>query len=769
METVRLLLVEDNPADALFLKEALEEAKDSEFAICHVETLAEAKERLEKEDFHVLVLDLGLPDSQGIETFLEVKNLAPDSPIVVMSGLDDESLALEAVRGGAQDYLLKGKWDAQLVVRSLQYAIQRHQLLVTCKEATESSRRANRALRVLSKCNELLVRATEERGLLDDICRILVDDGGYRMSWIGLALHDKAKTVHPAAIAGFEDGYLQSVKITWSDDETGRGPTGTAIRTGITKTNRNSWTNPEYNPWRSEALKRGYASSIALPLIDHKGIFGSLTVYSEEPDAFGDEEVKLLGQLADDLGYGIRTLKMRAEKEKADLGLLESEQRFRAIFEGSQDLIFLKDLSLRYTHVNPAVEKLLGLPSSRIVGQTSEDLFGGVGSACIKEAEERVLEGERIEDEHTSTVNGIPMTFLNSRIPRRNSEGQVVGILVVSRDITERKRSEFSPLECDTAYTSKAMRSTLSLAHVAGQNDSTILLLGESGSGKDYLAKYIHNCSKRASGPYFSVNCASIAASLAESELFGHEKGSFTGAHGRKRGLLELAEGGTLLLNEIGELPLTLQAKLLTFLDTKKFTRVGGEKETSVNVRLLAATNRDLEKEVETGAFRKDLFYRINVMSISVPPLRERLEDISILVQEILTKLRDEMKIQEMPIIDAAVINALKRYDWPGNVRELRNVLERALILSHGKKIDLSAAGLFKSKASTPQEGKASFSVSFPPDQSLNEITQELKRFLVNEALRKSGGSRQGAARILGISRYSLKHYMNALGYDQEE
>ena len=210
------------------------------------------------------------------------------------------------------------------------------------------------------------------------------------------------------------------------------------------------------------------------------------------------------------------------------------------------------------------------------------------------------------------------MTFLTSRIPLRNSQGQVVGILVVSRDITERKRSEFSPLECDTAYTSKAMRSTLSLANVAGQNDSTILLLGESGSGKDYLANYIHNCSKRSSGPYFSVNCASIAASLAESELFGHEKGSFTGAHGRKRGLLELAEGGTLLLNEIGELPLTLQAKLLTFLDTKKFTRVGGEKETSVNVRLLTATNRDLEKEVETGAFRKDLFYRINVMSISV-------------------------------------------------------------------------------------------------------------------------------------------------------
>ncbi len=767
METVRLLLVEDNPVDALWIKEALQDASSSKFVICHLECLAGAKEQLEKESFNVLVLDLGLPDSQGIETFLEVKNIAPDIPIVVMSGLDDETLALEAVRGGAQDYFLKGKWDAQLIVRSLYYAIQRHQLLVTCKEATESSRRANRALRVLSKCNELLVRVMEERGLLDDICRILVDDGGYRMAWIGFALHDKAKTVQPAAIAGFEDGYLQLVKITWSDDETGRGPTGTAIRTGITKTNRNSWTNPEYNPWRSEALKRGYASSIALPLIDHNGIFGALTMYSEEPDAFDDEEVKLLGQLADDLSYGISTLKMRAEKEKTDLALRESEQRFRAIFEGAQDLIFLKDLSLRYAHVNPAVEKLLGLPSSRIIGQTYEDLFGGEGSTCIRDADDRVLEGESIEDEHTSMVNGIPITFLNSRIPLRNSEEQVVGILVVSRDITERKRREFSPLECDTAYTSKAMRSTLSLANLAGQNDSTILLLGESGSGKDYLAKYIHNCSKRASGPYFSVNCASIAASLAESELFGHEKGSFTGAHGRKRGLLELAEGGTLLLNEIGELPLTLQAKLLTFLDTKKFTRVGGEKEISVNLRLLTATNRDLEKEVETGAFRKDLFYRINVMSIRVPPLRERREDIHILVQEILSQLSQELQITSFPRIDSAIMQRLKKYDWPGNVRELRNLLERALILSGGKTVTLGHLEL-RDHYKEPDADWA-FMAAFPSDQSLNEITQDLKRSLVNEALRRSEGSRQGAAKLLGISRYSLKHYMKTLGYDEEE
>ena len=184
---------------------------------------------------------------------------------------------------------------------------------------------------------------------------------------------------------------------------------------------------------------------------------------------------------------------------------------------------------------------------------------------------------------------------------------------------------------------------------MAAKKNSTILLLGESGSGKDYIAKYIHEHSDRSGWPYFSINCAAIPSELAESELFGHEKGAFTGAVAQKRGLLELAEGGTLLLNEIGELSPLLQAKLLTFLDTRAFTRVGGVKEIIVNVRLLAATNRDLWKEVQEGRFRSDLFYRINVLTIKIPPLRERTEDIPVLVEEILSQLHLEYRIKTYP------------------------------------------------------------------------------------------------------------------------
>jgi PAS domain S-box-containing protein len=456
-----------------------------------------------------------------------------------------------------------------------------------------------------------------------------------------------------------------------------------------------------------------------------------------------------------------------SDRKRAEEALRQSEKRFRAIFERAEDYIFLKDRSLRYTDVNPAAERLLGRPASEIIGSTYDDLFSKEDAAYLRDVDTRVLRGETIQEEHTVKISGVAVTLLETRVPLRDDTGEIAGIFAIARDITDRKRTEVSA-EPTKEYPSAAMQATLKSALLAAKRNATILLTGESGSGKDYLAQYIHSHSDRANGPYFAVNCAAIVPQLAESELFGHERGAFTGAVGRKRGLLELAEGGTLLLNEIGELSLSLQAKLLTFLDTRRFTRVGGEKEVTVNARLIAATNRDLEQEVAAKRFRQDLFYRINVISIGVPPLRVRSEDIPVLVQEIISRLRGELHISETPAITSSALNALRRYAWPGNVRELRNVLERSLILSHGKKLSLETLGLHEVPDLLPKDKKTSFGVSFPSHRSLNEITQDLKRFLVNEALRRSGGSRQGAAALLGISRYSLKHYMKTLGFDEE-
>jgi transcriptional regulator with PAS, ATPase and Fis domain len=308
------------------------------------------------------------------------------------------------------------------------------------------------------------------------------------------------------------------------------------------------------------------------------------------------------------------------------------------------------------------------------------------------------------------------------------------------------------------------MRATLESARLAARSDSIVLLMGESGSGKDYVAKYLHENSPRSGGPFFTINCAALPPELAESELFGHEPGAFSGAKGRKRGLLELAEGGTLLLNEIGELALTLQAKLLTFLDTQSFTRVGGERSTTVNARLLAATNRDLEKEVAEGRFRQDLFYRINVICITVPPLRERVDDLPILVRDLTAGLCKKLGFVEPPLIHQKCLEIFMAYKWPGNVRELKNVLERALILSQGREIDPHAIGFPLDQAGPTSDD--SLVVKKSTDQTFNDILCAVKRNLIEEALRRSGGNRTRAASMLGLSRYALKHYIKALAIE---
>lgn len=307
-------------------------------------------------------------------------------------------------------------------------------------------------------------------------------------------------------------------------------------------------------------------------------------------------------------------------------------------------------------------------------------------------------------------------------------------------------------------YPSQAMRDCLAKARSAAASDSIVLLLGESGTGKDYLARYIHDHSRRSGGPFFPVNCAAVARELAESELFGHEPGAFTGSRGRKRGLLELAQGGTLLLNEIADLSLDLQAKLLTFLDTRSFTRVGGETQIPVNARLIAATNKSLDQEVAENRFRKDLYYRINVFAIPVPALRQRLDDLPVLVGEILARLAAEMLTSGVPRIDPGAMQVLAGYSWPGNVRELRNVLERAVILSGDSPIGTSSLALDESLR------EWSFVAGFPRNRTIHDVADDLKRSLIEEALRRSHGSKQEAARLLGISRHALAHQTKSLG-----
>jgi PAS domain S-box-containing protein len=454
--------------------------------------------------------------------------------------------------------------------------------------------------------------------------------------------------------------------------------------------------------------------------------------------------------------------KLEETVERRTSELLESERRFRTLFESAQDFIFVKDREHRYIDVNVAAVDLLQMARSEIVGKTDIDLFGDAYARESANVESRVLQGQTIQTQQNLEWKSQPLSLDFLRFPLQDSSGDITGICGIARELVKPFSTNSYGSPPINEYPSKAMRSTLAKADLAAESNSVILLTGETGSGKDHLARYIHERSSRSSGPFYAINCAAIPAELAESELFGHEAGAYTGALRKKRGMLELAEGGTLLLNEIGELAPVMQSKLLTFLDTFSFSRVGGEKSVAVNTRPIAATNRDLRKEVDEGRFRKDLFYRLNVFGIETPPLRQREEDIPIITNLILTRLSKEMQLSCVPKINLDAINALRSYTWPGNVRELRNVLERALIISRGNPIRVGHLGL----GQTEWVG-ASEKLSVPSGRSLQDVVEETERLLIEDALRRSGLKKQEAARLLGVSRFTLVRRMAKLGISE--
>ncbi|OGC04208.1 hypothetical protein A2276_06345 [candidate division WOR-1 bacterium RIFOXYA12_FULL_43_27] len=282
-----------------------------------------------------------------------------------------------------------------------------------------------------------------------------------------------------------------------------------------------------------------------------------------------------------------------------------------------------------------------------------------------------------------------------------------------------------------------------------GSINSTVLITGESGTGKELAAHAIHKNSIRKNHPFVIVNCAAIPENLLESELFGHERGAFTGAIERKIGKFELADGGSIFLDEIGCMPQTMQAKLLRFLQDNKFDRVGGKNPIEVDVRIIAATNNDLPEAIKNGSFRHDLYYRLNVIPVNIPPLRERKKDIPLFVKYFIKKFNHEMK-KEIKEVSVGVMTALMEYDWPGNVRELQNVIERAVALNR--------EGNYLKTVFIKEER------TLNPKISLKEACQEFEKNYISNVLEQTKGNQSAAARILGIHRVTLISKLEQLG-----
>ena len=306
-----------------------------------------------------------------------------------------------------------------------------------------------------------------------------------------------------------------------------------------------------------------------------------------------------------------------------------------------------------------------------------------------------------------------------------------------------------------------AIRQIYGVVEKVASTPSTVLITGESGTGKELIARALHENSARHAGPFIKINCAAIPKTLMESELFGYEKGAFTGAVGAKPGRFELAHGGTLFLDEIGEIPVEMQVKLLRVLQESEFERVGGIKTIKVDVRLVTATNRDLVQDISAGSFREDLYYRLNVVPIHIPPLRERREDIPLLVEHFLAKFNDRLK-KQIDSVSADAISRLISYHWPGNIRELENLMERTMLFCERSEIQVS--DLPPEIGGLPPASAAGSPNAASLKEAVRAETERVERELIQKALDETGGNVTQAARKLKISRKSLQTKMKELG-----
>jgi DNA-binding NtrC family response regulator len=353
--------------------------------------------------------------------------------------------------------------------------------------------------------------------------------------------------------------------------------------------------------------------------------------------------------------------------------------------------------------------------------------------------------------------------FISKSSPLDEIEIRVEKAIEERRILTER---EYLREELESAFEGivgkdPKMLEVFRIIKKVAPTNSSVLITGESGTGKELVAKAIHLLSPRRNGPFVKVNCAALPETLLETELFGHEKGAFTGALKARKGRFEIADGGTIFLDEIGDFSPNVQVKLLRVLQEKEFERVGGEKTIKTDVRVIAATNKDIKKALEEGTFREDLYWRLNVVSIHIPPLRERKGDIPDLVAHFLTKLKKE-GYREIRRVEPEAMRLMLEYDWPGNVRELENAIERAVVLAEDDVLRAENLPIRLQEEKKPLE-----EVILTPGKTLPQLLEEIERKIVEKALEQAGWVQKRAAEILGIGRTTLQYKMTKYGLKQ--
>ncbi len=517
----------------------------------------------------------------------------------------------------------------------------------------------------------------------------------------------------------------------------------------------------------------GAVSYAGVPMVDREGrVIGHFAVLSERPLVEGDRALDVMRIFA------ARAV-VEIERTRGEQRLLDSEKRFRDLYEEAPIAYIYEDTDSRFVSANRAAAKLLGLKPEEVRGTLGRSLI-----ASTPETQQRVREA-LVAIQHGEERAGVELEL------RRKDDGRPVWVQWWSKpeadgeytrsmlvDITDRvlAERERNRLQQQNLYLQEEIKSEYNFEEIVGrsaalrrvfedvrrvaQTDASVLIWGQTGTGKELIARAIHARGPRKDKPLVKVNCAALSPGLVESELFGHEKGAFTGATQRRIGRFELAHMGTIFLDEVGEIPLEIQVKLLRVLQEREFERIGGTATLRVDVRVIAATNRDLEKAISDGKFREDLYYRLNVFPVRMPPLREREGDLPLLVEHLVA--RNAAKIGKRTLrVSRDTLERLARYAWPGNVRELENVIERAVILSPGDELEVPAnvlAGDVSHHALAPSKSA--------PHASAASLAEVERRHIV-ETLRAASwriNGPNGAAAQLGLNPSTLRGRLRKLG-----
>ena len=542
-------------------------------------------------------------------------------------------------------------------------------------------------------------------------------------------------------------------------------------------------------PDRPEVKESGLASYMGMPLLDNdQKILGHLAVVDRRPMPPEPRVLALFRIFAARAAAELRRMRIQAQVQ-------EREEKLRALFDSAMDAIVEFNADFNVTRMNPSAEKVFYCQAGDAVGRSFERFFVNQSRQRLKRLVAEIA-GRNPDVRSLWIPGGLHALASNGRefmaeatLSRAEAQGELFYTLIL-RNLNARLEAEqkILSLKAETEYLRETINSLAGFDEVVGQSaalrsvmedvaqvavtDTTVLILGETGTGKELIARTIHQQSRRVNRPLITINCAAIPATLMESEFFGHEKGAFTGATQRREGRFALADQGTIFLDEIGELSLDLQAKLLRVLQEGEFTPVGSSRICKVDVRVIAATNRRLDQAVKEGKFRDDLYYRLNVFPIQLPPLRDRREDIAPLAKAFARTAARRMGRLIEPLSEECQ-QRLTAYSWPGNVRELQNVIERAVITSSDGRLNLDKAlpdgGVTISSAPVPvgpTSGKLSKTIL-----QAHEL-QQLERSNILRALESTGwrvAGRSGAAELLGINPSTLNSRIRAFNIQKNE